>query len=466
MKFVIIFITVCAFAPTSSAGPDFIDLKSPKISTSGLITKAQQQAQPIVADQSWNISSENSQALLTAKIGQSVLLDDFPQVFSYPSNQQQAEPASSILKLKRYEVFSPNARIFLISENERQEIPRPELHAFAAIGAGVGILVDINTGAVTGLYNLDGISMDITGNLQSGLEFRQTKTSSGTNGSTYQCGMTMAQQPGDPFASVKEALSSRSAAILNTNTPAYQTTIAVDTDMEWMAGKGNNTATAMNYINTLFVNMNVFMERDLSLRLLIGTTYLRANSDPIPPEPDISQYLTDFGEYWRVNETAVDRDFAVLLSGENIGSNSFSGIAWLNQYCQKGFQFSNRTAGSYSVNRIGSNASTGFISQFVGHELGHNLGSPHTHCYDPVVDTCFNNEAGCYAGAVSCPTGGKGTIMSYCHFGGPNGASCGLSNSDFHPTVAGLISSRLLANSPSCITPLAQSGPVFEDSFE
>ncbi|MCF6262857.1 MAG: zinc-dependent metalloprotease [Xanthomonadales bacterium] len=447
---------------TGNAAADILGLGSPSVSKSILTTQTEQQPAKVAVEQSWQLSSATATALLSTKIGQSLIINDFPQL----TQQPQKKSVSNAITLKRYELFAPGARIIVISDQGQQEIIRPQLYAFSSSKDGVGLLVDPRTGNVTGLHNQAGISMDITGNLNSGLNFKKTLSDQAGAESLYQCGTTMANQPGDPFAQVAEALSSRSASISTTSTTSYQAVIAVDTDMQWMDGKGNNTTTAMNYINTIFVNMNVFMERDLSLRLLIGVTYLRIGSDPIPPEDDIAAYLNDFGEYWRVNQTAVERDFTVLFSGENIASNAFSGVAWLDQYCQNGFVFgANNTAGSYSVNRIGSNASAGFISQFVGHELGHNLGSPHTHCYTPAVDTCFNAEAGCYTGGVSCPVGGKGTIMSNCHFGAPNGAGCGLSNSEYHPTVIGLLNSRITANSPSCIAPLMLTG-IFEDGFE
>ncbi len=464
MKIIYAGITALLLTFTGNAIAAALGLSSPAASTSILTAQTERQAL-IAIEKSWSISTETATSLLSSKIGQSLIVDGFPQLLNQSAQQAQEKSVGTAITLKRYELFTPNASIIIVTDQGQQEIIRPKLYAFSSVENGVGILVDARSGDVTGLYNQSGVSMDISGNIYTSLDFKTTTSNLADTGSLYQCGTTMADQPGDPFAKVAEALSSRSAVISSTNTPSYQAVIAVDTDMQWMAGKGNNATTATNYINTIFVNMNVFMERDLSLRLLIGDTYLRIGSDPIAPEANIFTYLNAFSEYWRVNQTTVERDFAMLFSGENIGSNSFSGIAWLDQYCQNGFTFGSSTAGSYSVNRIGSNAGTGFISQLVGHELGHNLGSPHTHCYNPTVDTCFNAEAGCYTGGVSCPTGGSGTIMSYCFADAPSGASCGSNNSEYHPTVIGLINSRITANSPSCIAPLMTNG-VFEDSFE
>ena len=60
----------------------------------------------------------------------------------------------------------------------------------------------------------------------------------------------------------------------------------------------------------------------------------------------------------------------------------------------------------------------------VSHEIGHNFGSHHTHCYAGIggnsqpVDKCYSGEQGCYSGPESLPCSGQsgcGTLMSYCH---------------------------------------------------
>src|SRR5204862_3769286 len=63
-------------------------------------------------------------------------------------------------------------------------------------------------------------------------------------------------------------------------TSLHSATIAVETDTQIMTNKfSNSTTTASNYIASLFAQMNVIYERDLLVRLLQGTTFLRT-SDP------------------------------------------------------------------------------------------------------------------------------------------------------------------------------------------
>jgi len=160
---------------------------------------------------------------------------------------------------------------------------------------------------------------------------------------------------------------------------------------------------------------------------------------------------------------SVDREFAAMFSGRIDNSYSFSGIAWIDQYCDYGHGGS-RTAGSYSYNAIGSSRTPGNTAIYIGHELGHNMGSVHTHCYSPPVDQCYNAENGCYSGSPQCPVSGKGTIMSYCHVNNENGAGCG-SNPEFHGRVQDLLESRLSTElAAGCIAPFEEPDPEPEFS--
>lgn len=243
----------------------------------------------------------------------------------------------------------------------------------------------------------------------------------------------------------------------------YQAVVAVDTDNEFIANKfGNNTAAAQAWIEELFVAMNQFYERDLSLRLLIGPLILRRSTDPYTA-PRAS--LEEFGTVWADDPAlySTERAFTMLLSGRDIGSRSFSGVAWVDQYCNAGNYYSQRYVGSFSVNRVGTGLSASFVAEGVGHEIGHNLGSRHTHCESGsvfgYVDNCYRGESGCYGGATSCPTGG-GSIMSYCHLtsssAGPP-SPCDKS-AVFHPTIRGRLQTRIASHYPACITAATSSG--------
>ena len=103
---------------------------------------------------------------------------------------------------------------------------------------------------------------------------------------------------------------------------------------------------------------------------MIGDVFLRVAADDY--STNSSDYLNEFGNYWRTQPELinVNRNFALLLSGQ-ISSNSFSGVAWLDRYCDKGVVFNGGTltVGSYSVNQIGTNFGAVSVAQFVGHEL-------------------------------------------------------------------------------------------------
>jgi hypothetical protein len=92
----------------------------------------------------------------------------------------------------------------------------------------------------------------------------------------------------------------------------------------------------------------------------------------------------------------------------------------------------------------------------IAHELGHNFGTPHTHCFSPPIDQCYGGEGGCYSGPSVNPGPLGGTIMSYCHL-----LVGGYGNVDlrFHDRC---ITEEMLPeiNSVSCLTTLTEPAPV------
>jgi len=122
---------------------------------------------------------------------------------------------------------------------------------------------------------------------------------------------------------------------------------------------------------------------------------------------DAAQALNQLTEK-RANDPAFTANFTHLVRGQ---SNNLSGIAYVGGMCikkyNKGFSavlfdYAKYPAYSWSV-------------MVLSHELGHNMGSPHTHSCSwagGALDNCYTTEGGCPPGPP--PTNG-GTVMSYCH---------------------------------------------------
>jgi hypothetical protein len=202
----------------------------------------------------------------------------------------------------------------------------------------------------------------------------------------------------------------RPAATLNRralSSVMYYAGIAVETDYELYA-KFNSTANLTKYVGDLFTFVSAVYQRDVLVTLQVNYLSIWTTAaDPWNATSGTSAALSEFLTYWNSNRTTVPRSTAHMLSGKGLGG----GIAYLNALCS-GFGY----GVSASLSGVAPTNITFTYWDFmvVAHELGHNFGSPHTHCYSPPVDQCWSGESGCYTGPTSVPPE-KGTIMSYCH---------------------------------------------------
>lgn len=379
--------------------------------------------------------------------------------------------------LTRHEVYAPDARIFKVGRNGKLiEVPRSNLVFYwgsAEVDGDTRVFVSVDpaTGRLEGFsQSFEGIqelrpqTPQTTGDDSEGGQylvapaeaFMKASVAEGDMGeSSWSCGEETLPRDLVPNLAERSSLSSIFDKAI---TSLHTATIAVDTDNELMSGQfANNTTNATNYIASLIAKMNVIYERDLLIRLVQGHTILRTSNvaDPYPSavggNADGTK-LNEFTNYWRNNYGNVTRALAMMLSGKQ-GGGGASGIAWVGALCS--------TYSGYSFNQVYGDAT--FDAGLVGHEIGHNFGSPHTHCYNPPVDTCFSNGGtGCYVGGTSCPaattingvTNVRGTIMSYCHHIG----GCGKSNV-FHPATVAMLQPRIQNAVNSCIIPLV-TGPT------
>lgn len=415
-----------------------------------------------------------------ASLGQSEtqVIDAFP-----------ASPSTSVsIRFGRVQIYSPEARIFVVTPTGQTELPRSDRIFLRGYS-------DDRTVRVAMSLNADGSFADGNGSSPEGSFALRSRTDASGAQRLTAIALKDALPPGyryqyrcsneDPITNAPTSLDqmlknlsapSAPALVASSPSPYSLAIVAVDTDSLFMSTLfSNSAANATTWIAKMFNTMNTMYETDLNVQLLQGTTFLRVGTDPYGSASTVPVDTADvdvFATYWRANYASVKRAFATLLSGrgpcESCGMNciscSASGRAWINQYCQTGTDSQGHVVGSYSVEQVFTSLlvdpNADISARLTGHELGHNFGANHTHCTDknsgqaPVatntIDQCFNGESGlgCYAGGTSCPAGGSGSIMSYCNLG-----ACSSDNAlQFNSTqISATLAPNVTAKTPTCL---------------
>lgn len=419
---------------------------------------------------------------LAIEVGEQVEIADLPI----------SRVAQRTLRLKRFEVYAPDARIYEATAAGLRELPRSDWRHFRAVSEAPGsprlaLSISPDGRQAQGLLlTATGASYAVVGSdAGDGLRLTVHSARQDANGreAIFVCEHTshLRQEPSDA------SVASGSMAAPLPDSASRSAVVAVDTDNELLQLKfGDNTAAATTYLTQLFAGLNVVYERDLDLTLLQGTTILRTSNTPDPyPSPigtDTSVQLTEFGTFWQANQSAVNRAFAMLLSGKSNNNFSSAGIAWVlngNNYCAS----RNANGGHYSVTQVfkfaGSNASHDIL--VIAHELGHNFGAFHTHCSNSTtgagptaintIDTCFTGEQGCFNGTPVCPVPStvngvanvRGTLMAYCHLNGISGCTSSEVFATAHRT---LLMPRIANNVSNGCFSGGQTPLIFANGFE
>lgn len=227
--------------------------------------------------------------------------------------------------------------------------------------------------------------------------------------------------------------------------------IYVEVDKSIFDNKGSVTATAdfvagiFNEVTTLYANENI--------NLVVSEVKIWDTEDPYPAGNNSGFYLDKVKE----ENPTFNGDLCALLSFHGGG-----GLAWVNTLCG---------SFTYSYNGIGTTFSTfptySWTVKVVTHEIGHNLGSGHTHdCIwngnSTQIDDCgnvqLNSTVSCYDSDNPIIPSQGGTIMSYCQ-NNPVGINY---NEGFGEQPGNLIRSRV--DNASCLEPCDNPGGDYCES--
>jgi hypothetical protein len=242
----------------------------------------------------------------------------------------------------------------------------------------------------------------------------------------------------------------------NLNAARFTFNLAVDNDYEMYGVKfGGNLTAVTAYVMTVLGTVNLIDERDLETTLkLVYLNFWTTSSDPYTAT-NTSDQLSEFRAYWLAANGSISSHLQHLISGRALGG----GIAYLDAVCSNGYGVSAIDA-IYTYPTVTST----WDVEVITHELGHNLGSPHTHSCVWVaegrwpagtLDSCVAPEGSCATYTNHLPPD-KGTIMSYCHLIG--GVANGI-RLEFHPVCV----SRMRGVMSNCAlfpTPAPPRNPV------
>jgi len=403
------------------------------------------------------VSADLASNLLKATVEASVRIADWPVA---PGLRR------SVL-VTRHDVYDPGARIVAVEGDQLVDVPRSPLVFFwGAVegeeGGSVVLTVDPRRSTIEGASEtaLGGFRLVPD---EEGFHLL-TRAAASVGGA---CGVSCEDEAASIGAASGRAPLPRAITVLHT------ASVAVDTDNELLSVKfGNNTTAAVDYMAQLFVAMNVMYERDLLVRLLQGFTILRPSTaaDPYNELPGIdnratNKQLEEFRNYWVANFGAIKRAVTTLISGKQPDAST-SGVAWVSAPC------ATQGNGAFNFNQVYSSPARPAAddAREVGHEIGHNFGTRHTHCppHSPFADQCWSGEStGCFVGATSCPApqtysgiaGVRGTVMSWCDRRPEQ--DCPVTNV-FHPATIAIIQPYIeaAAGGPTaCIFPFSAGVP-------
>lgn len=194
-------------------------------------------------------------------------------------------------------------------------------------------------------------------------------------------------------------------------------TVYFEIDYNLYQSNGSNTTTTSNWMTSVFNNVQTLYNND-GITTALKSVYIWTTEDPYEGVGNSSgDYLAKFNAVRPVFDGDVGQLVGIDPGGLGGVAVTIGGLCTANNYCYSDVNFSYSTVPTYS-----------WTVQVVTHELGHLLGSRHTHACvwngnNTAIDNCAPAALGSTSEGYNCMTSPptipsssvKGTIMSYCH---------------------------------------------------
>ncbi len=217
----------------------------------------------------------------------------------------------------------------------------------------------------------------------------------------------------------QNSINSTSTQRISQKTGSRCVTMYFEIDYDLYLNNGSDISTTTNWMTSVFNNVQTLYFND-GIEIALKSLYIWTSLDPyegfsnIDSTPSAAQFLYKFNEVRPV----FDGDVGQLVANDNGAfggvAAAINGLCTTTNFSYSDVEFAFETVPTYSWTVL-----------VISHELGHLLGSPHTHACawngnNTAIDGCGTtadvkyNEGSCSIGPIPS-TSDKGTIMSYCH---------------------------------------------------
>jgi len=402
------------------------------------------------------MSAEPNWAVTSTRVA---TLDELVQLSRGPEHVEEilltgvefaTPPSRRELELREFEVVSPYSELVVHEKEGERRIALPATRYFSGNVVGesgtLAVVAIHSDGSVRALLATQEGNFEATATAEDSV-LRLARPTSVMASQGFQCGTELGKVP---VEEARSALVAEATAQNEVTPPGLHRVvrIAVETDHEFFMLFGNVVEAAEYALDLVAVSSAVFEnEVQTSLELIYVSLWPSA-ADPWRATTRACA-LADFSVYWANNHSDIPYALAHFLSGRRNddmpgGIATGSGLcrpltpAWVGGCPDIGQvpTFSLRTSlcGGVYGDFDPQHPSLYWDTHCTVHELGHVLGSGHTHCYGGVggiaeqVDHCRSTpgrEPLCHegqevlpgVGSVSGGTSGArtGTVMSYCH---------------------------------------------------
>ncbi len=310
--------------------------------------------------------------------------------FSVPYNNKQ-------LEIVLYKVQIQTNDFQVDTDKAKNVTVQKGVHYRGIINGNVNSIVSFNffkddvNGIISAneLHNLNIGKLAVAGNINDYIVYSDTKL----------------KKPFNFTCDLKSAKASHSSVNhKDTQSPNSAKCVAIYFELDYNSytSHGSDLTTTLNWFSSIFNNIQTLYAND-GISTAIKSVFVWTSLDPYAVNESSGAYLNNFLVYRPI----FNGDLGHLVIYD---AGGFGGVAYMNGLCNTETTFSTVPQYSWTV-------------EVITHELGHQMGSDHTHACvwngnNTSIDGCGTlagiPEGDCAEGPIPTQEVG-GTIMSYCH---------------------------------------------------